>query len=254
VTHAPRRRFGQHFLEAEAVLEQMAARLGYRAADRVVEIGPGEGALTRYLLAATANVTAIEIDRDLVVLLRQRFPALHVIQADVLKIDFEALLGPDLRVVGNLPYNISTPLLLRLLEWLPRLRDLHFLLQSEVVARLAAQPGTKAWGRLAVLAQYGADVEPLFDVAPESFRPSPQVNSTFVRITPRVDPPPLHSRAVFVNVLRLAFGQRRKTLRNALQSLEIDWSRAPVAPQLRADAVDVAGFVNIANQLVERGG
>jgi len=252
VTHTPRRRFAQHFLDAEAVLEQMAARLGYRATDRVVEIGPGEGALTQYLLAAGADVTAIEIDRDLATSLRQRFATLRVIEADVLKVDLEPLLGPDLRIVGNLPYNISTPLLVRLLELLPRLADMHFLLQSEVVARLAARPGTKAWGRLGVLAQYGAVVEPLFDVPPESFRPPPQVNSTFVRITPRRDPLPLHSREQLVDVVRLAFQQRRKTLRNALQSLDVDWSRAPVAPETRADAVDVAGFVSIANGLVER--
>ena len=253
MTSKPRRRFGQHFLAADVVLEQMAARLGYRAGDRVLEIGPGEGALTQHLLAATGDVTAIEIDRDLVTLLRQRFPALRVIEADVLKVNIEPLLGADLRIVGNLPYNISTPLLVRLFELLPRLADMHFLLQSEVVARLAARPGTKAWGRLAVLAQYGADVDALFDVGPEAFRPPPRVNSTFVRITPRRDPPQLHSRALFVDVVRLAFQQRRKTLRNALQSLDVDWSRAPVAPETRADAVDVAGFVSIANGLVERG-
>jgi 16S rRNA (adenine1518-N6/adenine1519-N6)-dimethyltransferase len=252
VRHRPRRRFGQHFLESDAVLEQMAERLGYSAADRVLEIGPGEGALTRYLLAAGPALTVIEIDRDLVAVLRQRFPGLNVIEADVLRFDFTPLLGADLRIVGNLPYNISTPLLLRLFELLPRIRDLHFLLQKEVVDRLAAVPGTKDWGRLALLAQHGAIIEPLFDVGPEQFRPPPKVISTFVRITPRAAQLPLRSRAVFVTVLRTAFQQRRKTLRNALQSLDIDWQRLDIAPGVRPDSVDLAGYVNIANLVAEQ--
>jgi 16S rRNA (adenine1518-N6/adenine1519-N6)-dimethyltransferase len=218
----------------------------------VLEIGPGEGALTRHLLAAADLVTAVEIDRDLVASLRQRFPQLHVIEADVLTLDFGPLLRSDLRIVGNLPYNISTPLLLRLLELIARVRDLHFLLQKEVVDRLAAVPGTKDWGRLSVLAQYGARVEPLFDVGPEHFRPPPKVVSTFVRITPRERLLALRSRDVFVAVLRTAFQQRRKTLRNALQSLDIQWDRVAVDPGTRPDAVDLVGYVNIANQVAEQ--
>ena len=252
MNHRPRRRFGQHFLESDAILETMAQRLAYARNDPVLEIGPGEGALTRHLLDAADSVTAVEIDRDLVALLRQRFPTLHVIEADVLRLDFAPLLRPDLRVVGNLPYNISTPLLLRLLEQLAQFRDLHFLLQKEVVDRLAAVPGTKDWGRLSILAQYSADVEPLFDVSPAHFRPPPKVVSTFVRITPRRNPLPLQSRDVFVAVLREAFQQRRKTLRNALQSLDIDWERVGVSPGTRPDAVDLIGYVNIANQVAEQ--
>jgi 16S rRNA (adenine1518-N6/adenine1519-N6)-dimethyltransferase len=252
VGHRPRRRFGQHFLESEAVLEQMADRLAYCAADHVLEIGPGEGALTRHLLASSAQLTVIEIDRDLVAVLRDRFPGLAIIQGDVLRFDFTALLRSDLRIVGNLPYNISTPLLLRLLELLPGLRDLHFLLQKEVVDRLAATPGTKDWGRLALVAQYGAAIEPLFDVAPHAFRPPPKVTSTFVRITPRPPPLPLRSRAAFTVVLRTAFQQRRKTLRHALQSLPIDWDRLDVAPTARPDAVDLIGYISIANLVAER--
>ncbi len=251
MNHRPRRRFGQHFLEGEAVLEQMADRLAYTERDQVLEIGPGEGALTRYLLAMSAQLTVIEIDRDLVTRLRDRFPGLQIIQGDVLRFDFAPLLGPDLRIVGNLPYNISTPLLLRLLELLPRLRDLHFLLQKEVVDRLAAVPGTKNWGRLALLAQYGAAIEPLFDVAPHEFRPPPKVTSTFVRITPRPPPLALRSRAAFVAVLRTAFQQRRKTLRNALQSLDIDWDRLDIPPGGRPDSVDLIGYINIANLVAE---
>src|SRR4029453_220235 len=156
------------------------------------------------------------------------------------------------RVVGNLPYNISTPLLLRLLELLPHIRDLHFLLQKEVVDRLSAAPGSKDWGRLSILTQYGATVEPLFDVGPESFRPAPKGMSTFVRIMPKRSPLPLQSRDALVIVLRNAFQQRRKTLRNALQSLNVDWSRVGVDPGTRADAVDVAGYVDLANLVAEQ--
>ena len=252
MNHRPRRRFGQHFLENEAVLEAMAERMAYGRQDPVLEIGPGEGALTRHLIAASDDVTVIEIDRDLVALLRQRFPGLHIIEADVLRVDLAPLLTPGRRIVGNLPYNISTPLLVRLLEMLDGVRDVHFLLQKEVVDRLAASPGSKEWGRLSILAQYGTHVEPLFDVGPESFRPPPKVISTFVRITPRPNPLPMRSREAFVAVLRAAFQQRRKTLRNALQSLEIDWRRVGVDPGMRPDAVDLAGYVDIANLLAEQ--
>jgi 16S rRNA (adenine1518-N6/adenine1519-N6)-dimethyltransferase len=169
-----------------------------------------------------------------------------------LRLDLAPLMTPGRRVVGNLPYNISTPLLLRLLELLPRIRDLHFLLQKEVVDRLGAAPGSKDWGRLSVLTQYSAIVQPLFDVGPENFRPPPKVMSTFVRIMPRPNPLPLRSRDALIDVLRNAFQQRRKTLRNALQSLSIDWNRVGVDPGMRADAVELAGFVDLANFVAEQ--
>ncbi len=250
--HQPRRRFGQNFLHSEAILEAMAERLAYSRADPVLEIGPGEGALTRHLVAASDDVTVVEIDRDLVEVLKRRFSGLHIIEADVLRLDLAPLMTPGRRVVGNLPYNISTPLLLRLLELLPRIRDLHFLLQKEVVDRLGAAPGSKDWGRLSVLTQYSAIVQPLFDVGPENFRPPPKVMSTFVRIMPRPNPLPLRSRDALIDVLRNAFQQRRKTLRNALQSLSIDWNRVGVDPGMRADAVELAGFVDLANFVAEQ--
>jgi len=252
VSHQPRRRFGQHFLDSEAILEAMAERLAYSRADRVLEIGPGEGALTRHLVAASDDVTVVEIDRDLVALLKRRFSEVHVIEADVLRLDLAPLMTAGRRIVGNLPYNISTPLLLRLLELLPAIRDLHFLLQKEVVDRLSAVPGSKDWGRLSILTQYGATAERLFDVGPENFRPPPKVMSTFVRIMPKPNPLPLRSRDALVTVLRHAFQQRRKTLRNALQSLNIDWNRVGVDPVTRADAVDLAGYVDLANLLAEQ--
>jgi len=252
VKHRPRRRFGQHFLENEAILEAMAERLAFRRDDDVVEIGPGEGALTRHLLAQSDRVTAIEIDRDLAAVLRARFPTLRVIEGDVLRVDLGALTERPARLVGNLPYNISTPLLLKLLEDFERVRDAHFLLQKEVVDRLAATPGTKDWGRLSILAQYAAVVEPLFDVGPEHFRPQPKVMSTFVRVTPRRERLELTSRDALVGILRAAFQQRRKTLRNALQSFAIDWSELAIEPHIRPDALDLRGYIDIANHVAER--
>jgi 16S rRNA (adenine1518-N6/adenine1519-N6)-dimethyltransferase len=253
VNHRPRRRFGQHFLESDAILDAMADRLAFGRDDDVVEIGPGEGALTRRLLELSARVTAVEIDRDLVASLRRRFPTLRVVEGDVLRVDLGALTSQSPRLVGNLPYNISTPLLLKLLEDFDRMRDAHFLLQKEVVDRLAAVPATKDWGRLSVLAQYAAVIEPLFDVGPEHFRPPPKVMSTFVRITPRRERADLKSRAALVGVLRSAFQQRRKTLRNALQSFAIDWDRLVIEPHTRPDALDLRGYIALANHVAERG-
>jgi 16S rRNA (adenine1518-N6/adenine1519-N6)-dimethyltransferase len=230
----------------------MAERLAYRRDDEVVEIGPGEGALTRHLLDASAHVTAVEIDRDLVGSLRERFPSLRVVEGDALRVDLRALTRAPPRLVGNLPYNISTPLLLKLLEDFDRVRDVHFLLQKEVVDRLAATPATKDWGRLSILAQYAAVIEPLFDVGPQHFRPPPKVMSTFVRVTPRRERAELKSRDVLIRVLRSAFQQRRKTLRNALQSFAIDWDRLTIEPQTRPDALDLRGYIAIANHVTER--
>jgi 16S rRNA (adenine1518-N6/adenine1519-N6)-dimethyltransferase len=199
------------------------------------------------------HVTAVEIDRDLVHGLRARFPTIEVISGDVLKIDLIALLGErgDARLVGNLPYNISTPLLGRLLDVTSRFRDMHFLLQKEVVDRLAARAGSKDWSRLSVMMQAAFDVEPLFDVEPESFRPRPKVRSTFVQLVPHARSA-IIDRGVFIGVVRAAFQGRRKRLSNALQSLSIDWSRVRVDPALRPDAVDVEGYIALANQLAER--
>jgi 16S rRNA (adenine1518-N6/adenine1519-N6)-dimethyltransferase len=254
VPHRPRKRFGQHFLHNETILARMAQSMAIRREDRVLEIGPGEGALTAHLVEALDRLVAVEIDRDLVSRLRRRFPMVEVVEADILRVDLRALLGGahDWRLVGNLPYNISTPLLGRLLDVTPLVRDMFFLLQREVVDRLAAQPGTKAWGRLSVVAQLQLHVEPLFDVAPGNFRPPPKVHSTFVRLRPRPVDASL-DRAVFDRLIREAFQQRRKRLSNALQSFEIDWRRAPIDPALRPDAVDLAGYVALTRFVAEEG-
>jgi 16S rRNA (adenine1518-N6/adenine1519-N6)-dimethyltransferase len=217
--------------------------------DRLLEIGPGLGALTEHLYGSTSRYRAVEIDRDLVPLLKARFADLELINADVLKVDLgEVLDGPSgWRVAGNLPYNISTPLLLSLLEHLPRIRDMHFMLQREVAARLAAGPGSKAWGRISVLVQYHCEVELLFDVAPDSFEPPPKVWSSVLRLAPRARVLHLDDPLALDRVLRHAFSQRRKRLSNALQSIEPDWVRAGVDPGRRADDLSVAEFVALAN-------
>jgi 16S rRNA (adenine1518-N6/adenine1519-N6)-dimethyltransferase len=253
-----RKRFGQHFLIDEGVLDAILRAVRPSRGDRLLEIGPGPGALTQRLYATFAEAhsgtadgrfVAVEIDRDLVPALLARYPRLQLVNDDILRVDLSALLADGgWRIVGNLPYNISTPLLVRLLRHLDRIQDMHFMLQREVAQRLAAVPGTKDWGRLTVLAQYHATVEHLFDVGPDSFSPPPRVWSSVVRIRPRAlagapFPPTLDA------VLRHAFSQRRKRLSNALQSLPIDWSAAGVDPGKRADAVSVEEYVALAGTL-----
>ena len=252
--HRARRRFGQHFLENELILEQMVGALAPAPGDRVLEIGPGLGALTRLLAEAVDTLAAVEIDRDVAALLRGRFANLELTIGDILRVDLGELLGEhcDWRIIGNLPYNISTPLLVRLFAVLGQIRDVHVLLQSEVVDRLIAVPGTKAWGRLSIAAQLHCQVDALFDVAPENFRPAPKVNSTFVRLLPQPSEVLPEDPQVFDEVVRLAFQQRRKTLRNALRSLEIDWDRVAVDPGDRADAVGIEGYVLIADSMVAK--
>jgi 16S rRNA (adenine1518-N6/adenine1519-N6)-dimethyltransferase len=261
-----RKRFGQHFLTDQGVLDGIVRAVRPVASDRLLEIGPGPGALTARLhrtfagaeipgdgadSALRGQFVAVEIDRDLAPPLRGRFPALTVINADILRVDLDALLAAgDWRIVGNLPYNISTPLLVRLLGHLPRIKDMHFMLQREVAERLAAQPGTKDWGRLTVLMQLWCHVEQLFDVGPESFAPPPRVWSAVVRIRPRSSVPEV-APAALDQVLRHAFTQRRKRLSNALQSLSIDWAQAGVDPGKRADAVTVDEYVALARSLPE---
>jgi len=231
----------------------MVAALALAPSDRVLEIGPGEGALTARLVLESEHVKVVEIDRDLVAALRVRFPELEIVSADVLKVDLAALLGTrgDARVVGNLPYNISTPLLGRLLAATAAVRDVHVLLQKEVVDRLAARAGTKDWGRLSVMIQAAFDVEPLFDVEPEAFRPRPKVRSTFVQLIPHARAE-IADRDVFAKVVRDAFQRRRKRMSNALQSWPVDWSQVRVDPALRPDAVDLDGYIAIANQVARR--
>ena len=239
------------------MVDAIVAALAPHESDRLVEIGPGRGALTGALAASGARVTAVELDRDLVGPLRRRLPDVTVVEADALAVNLSALAGGEaLRLVGNLPYNISTPLLNRLFDacaaGLP-LVDMHFMLQAEVVERLCATPGSKAWGRLSVIAQYHCEIAPLFTVPPDAFAPPPRVMSRFARLTPRPPDPAVDDVEALRTVLRVAFGARRKRLGNAVQSLGLDVAALGLDPGTRPDAVGLGGFVAMANRLARNG-
>ena len=254
--HVPRKRFGQHFLHDPWVLSRIVDAIAPQAGDALVEIGPGEGALTRPLLARIPSLTAVEIDRDLAAALVAEFPPerLRVIVADALDYDFSAL-PTGLRVVGNLPYNVSTPLLFHLAAFADRVRDMHFMLQLEVVDRMAASHSTPAYGRLSVMLQRRFRIQRLFKVAPGAFRPPPKVESAVVRLTPlpAAEVVPLDER-LFGTVVTRAFGARRKTLRNALISL-IDaqgLSALGIDPGLRPENVSPAEYIRLAIDIARR--
>lgn len=248
-----RKRFGQHFLHDPAVLDRIVAAIDPRPGDNLVEIGPGHGALTALLLARAGRLTAIEIDRDLVGPLRERFgDALSLIEADALRADYTALAGgAPLRLVGNLPYNISSPLLFTLLAGEAPITDMHFMLQREVVDRIVAAPGTRDYGRLSAAVAARADAMPLFTVGPGAFKPPPRVESAVVRLRPRPAPFDLSDAAAYDRVVTAAFGQRRKTLRNALSALlDADAiATAGVDPGARAETVTPAQFAALARLL-----
>jgi len=258
--HRARKRFSQNFLHDAGVIERILGAIDPRPGQHLVEIGPGTGALTAQLIARVAHIVAIEIDRDLAAHLRERFDpvALELITADALHLDWPRLaerLGGALRIVGNLPYHVSTPLLFCLLPIADRVKDQHFMLQREVVERMAAAPGGKDYGRLSVMLQFRYRIERLFHVAPGSFRPAPKVQSSVVRMTP-IAAQELASIAmpVFAAVVTAAFSQRRKTLRNSLSRLlsEAQIEQAKVNPGARAETLDVAAFVRLAKCADER--
>ena len=240
-----RKRFGQHFLVDERVIDRIHSLLAIHRRDRILEVGPGRGALTAGLLESADKVVAIEIDRELAGMLKTRFAELDVIESDVLDVEVDQFSG--MRVVGNLPYNISSPLLARLLADASSIRDMHFMLQREVAQRLTSDPGSRAWGRLSVIAQYHCDVNYLFDVNAQAFEPAPSVESAFVRLEPRQRELNPVSMERFNAVVRQAFGQRRKRVSNALKELDVAWHQIGIDPSLRAEQIDVDGFVRIAN-------
>ncbi len=254
--HAPRRRFGQNFLVDRNYVAKIIAAIDPQQGDNIVEIGPGQAALTRLLIERAGRIKAIEIDRDLAARLATEFPedklALHV--ADALEFDF-ATLGPALRVVGNLPYNISTPLLFHLVAFEPQLTDLHVMLQREVVARMTAPPATPDYGRLSVMLQARFRVTRLFVVPPGAFVPAPKIDSAVVRMVPlREAKPAIVDEALFARAVAAAFGQRRKTMRNALSSLcsTEALTAAGIDPGARGETLAVADFVRLANTLAVR--
>jgi len=256
--HRTKKALGQHFLHDRSVVERIIQALDPRPGQRIVEIGPGAGALTFPLLARHGELTAIEFDRDLIAPLSAAAAAygqLRIIQADVLSVDFSALAdGVPLRVVGNLPYNISSPILFHLLEHVGAVADMHFMLQREVVERMASEPGSKVYGRLSVMLQAVCEVEALFLVPPGAFRPPPKVDSAVVRLRPRPHSD-VHDPMLFALVVRHAFSQRRKTLHNALGEVcgDADLRHCGIDPGDRAERVSVASFIALANHLASSG-
>ena len=249
-SHSPRKRFGQHFLTDDAVIERIVRTIDPKPGEALIEIGPGLGAITGSLLERCQALTVIELDRDLAARLRKR-TGLTVIEADVLNVDFTALAvaaGRPLRVVGNLPYNISTPILFHLLDSCAVVQDQHFMLQKEVVERMAAAPGSKDYGRLTVMLQWRYRIESVLDVPPEAFEPPPRVDSAVVRMEPlpadpTVDPARLQA------LVTTAFSQRRKILRHTLgrwieeQGLQVEFDL-----QRRAEEVPVAEYLALARR------
>ena len=253
-SHRTRKRFGQHFLVDPAVISQIVAAIAPQEGDKLVEIGPGQGAITIPLSRCATTLHAIEFDRDLVPLLRTRFVEddhVSVHEADALQFDYSTL-GQNLRIVGNLPYNISTPLLFRLIDFRQNIFDLHFMMQKEVVDRMAAQPGSKRYGRLTVMLGSFMEVVPLFDVPPSAFQPPPKVTSAFVRMRPRTnDVPTMADPDLLSTLVAQAFSQRRKTLRNALKGhvTEADMKIVGIDPDFRAEQVPIDVWASLANHL-----
>ena len=251
--HKARKRFGQNFLVDSFWIDKLAHAVGPKRGDDIIEIGPGKAALTRRLLAGVRRMRAVEIDRDLASWLRCEFPeSLELIESDALKLDWKSLAEKSgrLRIVGNLPYNISSPLLFALLPAADYVLDQHFMLQREVVDRMAAKPGSKTYGRLSVMLQWRYHITKLFDVPAGAFCPVPAVVSAFVRMKPKAEKDiPATDFSVFSRVVTQAFTQRRKTLRNALSATlaEEDIRACGIDPSSRAETVPVEGFIELAN-------
>ena len=257
--HTPRKRFGQNFLHDHNIIFNLLSCLQATLGEHWVEIGPGHGALTEPLLKQGLRLDVVELDRDLVFLLKNKFKKydhLRIHSADALKFDFSALVEnhEKLRIIGNLPYNISTPLMFHLLDIAYCIEDMHFMLQKEVVDRLCAAPGSKKYGRLSVMMQYYCTTELLFDVPPESFNPVPKVKSAIVRLVPHLQPPVEVNDLENLNrLVTQAFSQRRKTLRNSLSKLidEDTIIALDIDPALRAEAISLNDFAKLSNQLPE---
>jgi 16S rRNA (adenine1518-N6/adenine1519-N6)-dimethyltransferase len=252
--HRPRRRFGQHFLIDQAIIEKIVAAIQPERSQTIVEIGPGHGAISEPLASLAGAYHAIELDRDLAGVLAERFSEhgnVRIHEADALGFDI-ATLGNELRIVGNLPYNISTPLLFRLLKFRHVIRDMHFMLQKEVVDRMAATPGNKSYGRLSIMLGCYLRIEPLFDVPPDAFDPRPRVISSVVRLLPLPeDTYPVQDHRRLSELVAEAFSQRRKTLRNALKisATEEDLVAAGMDPKARPECASIGNYVALANQI-----
>ena len=257
MAHKARKRFGQNFLTDDHVIDRIVQSIGIQADDQLVEIGPGQAALTSEILPLVNQLDVIELDRDLITgleLLKSRYPGLTIHNADAMRFDFNQLVRDDkmLRVIGNLPYNISTPLIFNLLAHAAIIKDMHFMLQKEVVERMASEPGSGQFGRLSVMVQYRCKVEKLFIVPAEAFDPRPKVESAIVRLTPYQSLPFIaRNEKDLANLVTQAFSQRRKTLRNCLKNLldEKQIESVDIDPKRRPETLSVEEFVNLANLL-----
>jgi len=252
--HRARKRFGQHFLTDPGVIDAIVRSVHAAKQDVIVEIGPGHGAITAVLARQAGHLHAIELDRDLAAALRRRYegdPSVTIHEADALTFDFSSL-GENLRVVGNLPYNISTPLLFHLLKYRERILDMHFMLQKEVVDRMAAAPGSKAYGRLGIMLGCYLSIESLFEVDRLAFDPPPEVTSAVVRLDPL---PPgtydIENEADLSTLVATAFMQRRKTLRNSLKKVAdaADFAAVGIDASLRPEQITIASYVALSNHL-----
>jgi len=260
--HRARKRFGQNFLEDHNIIRRIVKAIAPKPDNNLVEIGPGKGAITEQLISSCPDLNVVELDRDLIPILLSKFiadyPDFKIHQTDALKFDFASLLeqkDSPLRIVGNLPYNISTPLIFHLLTYNTQIKDMHFMLQKEVVLRLAAKAGEKNYGRLSVMVQYYCAVENLFLVPPESFDPQPKVDSAIVRLVPHaVLPHPAKDIKTLEKLVNTAFQQRRKTLRNSLKQLmpAEDIEALGIDTGVRAERLTLADFVAISDKLFEQ--
>lgn len=255
--HQARKRFGQNFLQDQHVIDRIIREIAPRSDDHLLEIGPGQGALTKQLAKSGARLDCVELDRDLAEHLRHQYrdyDNVHIHQHDILKFDISELLtgGKPIRIIGNLPYNISTPVLFHLLRYYERIADMTFMLQLEVVERMSASVGDKNYGRLSLMLQYFCRAEKLFNVPPQAFHPQPKVNSAIVRLTP-FDELPLPAKNVenLKLVVRTAFNQRRKTLRNSLKTLISDDMLGDLAidMKLRPENLDLSDYVKISDAI-----
>ncbi len=258
MSHEAKKRFGQNFLVDQTIIADIVRAIRPEAADNMVEIGPGLGALTRPLLKILNKLHVVEIDRDIIARLKTDYPQDKIVihEGDALKFDF-ATLGTPLRIVGNLPYNISSPLLFHFADYAAQITDMHFMLQNEVVERMVAEHSTAAYGRLSVMLQYRFCMEKLIDVPPQSFRPAPKVDSAIVRMIPiPADKIAVKDEVLYAQVVATAFGQRRKTLRNTLKGYlaEAEFAQLGIDAQLRAENLGVEEFTRIANYLSGRTG
>lgn len=258
MSHKPRKRFGQNFLHDKMVIQRIVNSINPRQDDSIVEIGPGEGALTELILERIGAMDVVEIDRDLIPLLKIRFvmyDGLNIHQADALKFQFCQLQENEkkIRIIGNLPYNISTPLLFHLFDNSHCIQDMHFMLQKEVVDRIVAQPGDSSYGRLSIMLQYYCRAEFVFSVKPNAFRPAPKVDSAIVRLVPHDEPPvKINDFDSFAKLVNYSFTLRRKTLRNILKGKldEAQIKELDIEPTIRPERLSLADFTKLANAII----